>query len=72
LRGTKLFTHFVFGGTPQMKAHWDTWSKAMEAHGHVPERKRFRVCRDVFIADSDLEAKRRYLRSVWHSVAQIS
>ena len=59
-----------FGGTPQMKAHWDTWSKAMEANGHVPERKRFRVCRDVFIADSDTEAKRRYLRSgmaqVWH------
>jgi len=59
-----------FGGTPQMKAHWETWSTSMEANGHVPERKRFRVCRDVFIADSDAEAKRRYLRSgmaqTWH------
>lgn len=59
-----------FGGTPQMKAHWETWSTSMQAHGHVPQRKRFRVCRDVFIADTDAEAKRRYLRSgmaqTWH------
>ncbi len=47
-----------FGGTPQMTAHWDTWAAAMEKAGHVPERKRFRVCRDIFIADTDAEAKR--------------
>ncbi|OHT18256.1 LLM class flavin-dependent oxidoreductase [Edaphosphingomonas haloaromaticamans] len=52
-----------FGGTPQMKAHWETWSKAMEAAGHTPERKRFRVARDVFIADTDAEAKRLFLKS---------
>ena len=52
-----------FGGTPQMKAHWETWATAMESKGHTPDRKRYRVCRDVFIADTDAEAKRLYLRS---------
>lgn len=52
-----------FGGTSQMRAHWDTWSKAMEANGHTPDRRRYRVCRDVFIADTDAEAKRLFLKS---------
>lgn len=47
-----------FGGTPQMKAHWDTWSEYMEKAGHTPDRRRYRVCRDVFVADTDEEAKR--------------
>ena len=47
-----------FGGTPQMTAHWKTWATAMETAGYTPERKRFRVCRDIFIADTDAEAKR--------------
>lgn len=47
-----------FGGTPQMKAHWDTWSESMEKAGYTPERSRMRVCRDIFIADTDEEAKR--------------
>lgn len=52
-----------FGGVPQMKAHWETWANAMQAHGHTPERQRFRVCRDIFIADTDAEAKRLFLKS---------
>jgi 2,5-diketocamphane 1,2-monooxygenase len=52
-----------FGGTPQMRAHWDTWSKSMIANGFTPDRKRFRVARDVFIADTDAEAKRLFLKS---------
>ena len=47
-----------FGGTEQMKAHWNTWAGAMEKAGYTPERKRFRVCRDIFIADTDAEARR--------------
>lgn len=47
-----------FGGTPQMKAHWDTWSEANEKAGFTPDRRRYRVCRDVFIADTDEEARR--------------
>jgi len=52
-----------FGGTPQMISHWNTWAVAMESKGRKADRKRYRVCRDVFIADSDAEAKRRYLSS---------
>ena len=48
-----------FGGTPQMKAHWDTWAEAMVRSGRTPDRSRFRVCRDIVIADTDKEAKRR-------------
>jgi alkanesulfonate monooxygenase SsuD/methylene tetrahydromethanopterin reductase-like flavin-dependent oxidoreductase (luciferase family) len=52
-----------FGGTPQMKAHWETWATAMESNGRTPDRMRYRVCRDVFIADTDAEAKRLFLKS---------
>ncbi|QEH79238.1 LLM class flavin-dependent oxidoreductase [Sphingomonas sp. C8-2] len=52
-----------FGGTPQMKAHYDTWADAMRSKGHTPDRHRYRVCRDIFIADTDAEAKRLALRS---------
>lgn len=52
-----------FGGTEQMRAHWDTWAESMEKAGHTPDRKRFRVCRDIFIADSDAEARKLVLRS---------
>ncbi len=52
-----------FGGLDQMKSHWQTWAQAMETEGRVPERRRFRVCRDIFIADTDAEAKRRAIAS---------
>ncbi len=59
-----------FGGTPQMKAHWDTWAEANEKAGFTPDRRRFRVCRDIFIADTDEEAKRMVrktgLMQTWH------
>jgi alkanesulfonate monooxygenase SsuD/methylene tetrahydromethanopterin reductase-like flavin-dependent oxidoreductase (luciferase family) len=59
-----------FGGTPQMKAHWDTWSAANEKAGFKPERSRYRVCRDVFIADTDAEAARLVRKTgmmeTWH------
>ncbi len=52
-----------FGGTPQMKAHWEQWAEANEKAGFTPDRRRYRVCRDVFIADTDAEAKRLALAS---------
>lgn len=52
-----------FGGVDQMISHWQTWSAAMESKGHAPERERFSVCREIFIADTDAEAKRRALNS---------
>ena len=52
-----------FGGTRVMKSHWDTWSAAAKSKGFETDRARFRVTRDIFIADSDAEAKRLALRS---------
>ncbi|GAB3629933.1 luciferase [Pandoraea terrae] len=48
-----------FGGTEVMKSHWDTWAAAAASKGFATDRSRFRICRDILIADSDAEAKRR-------------
>ena len=48
-----------FGGYEVMRSHYDTWSAAMESKGFTPERSRFRVTREIFIADTDAEAKKR-------------
>jgi alkanesulfonate monooxygenase SsuD/methylene tetrahydromethanopterin reductase-like flavin-dependent oxidoreductase (luciferase family) len=48
-----------FGGSALLKSHWDTYASAAEAAGHPTDRSRFRVCRDVFVADTDEEARRR-------------
>ena len=52
-----------FGGTDQMRDHWQTWSQAMFSKGHTPDMARFSVCREVFVADTDAEAKRLALSS---------
>ena len=52
-----------FGGTEQMKSHWGTWAAAAKSKGFAADRGRYRVCRDVFIADTDAEAKRRAISS---------
>ena len=52
-----------FGGTAQMRAHWGTWAEAAAAKGYPVDRARYRVCRDVLIADTDAEAKRRAINS---------
>ena len=37
---------------------WDTYAQAASDHGHTPERARWRVLRDVLVADTDAEARR--------------
>jgi alkanesulfonate monooxygenase SsuD/methylene tetrahydromethanopterin reductase-like flavin-dependent oxidoreductase (luciferase family) len=46
-----------------MKSHWDTWEAAAQSKGFPTDRARFRVTRDIFIADTDAEAKRRAIAS---------
>jgi alkanesulfonate monooxygenase SsuD/methylene tetrahydromethanopterin reductase-like flavin-dependent oxidoreductase (luciferase family) len=48
-----------FGGLDVLKGHWDTYAAAAGAAGHPADRSLFRVVRDIFVADSDEEAKRR-------------
>lgn len=60
-----------FGGTRQMNIHWRTWAEAAENAGYKVDRSRYRICRDIFIADTDAEATLRAKRSgmarVWES-----
>lgn len=47
-----------FGGSQILKSHWETYSAAAEANGYTPDRANYRVCREMFVADTDEEAKR--------------
>lgn len=38
--------------------HWEVYSDAAEAAGHTPKRSDWRICRDIFVADTDEEARR--------------
>lgn len=48
-----------FGGSALLKSHWEVYEEAAKANGFEADRSQFRVCRDVFVADTDEEAKRR-------------
>lgn len=49
----------IFSGSAVLKTHWETYATAALANGHVPDRSRYRVSQEVFVADTDKEAKRR-------------
>jgi alkanesulfonate monooxygenase SsuD/methylene tetrahydromethanopterin reductase-like flavin-dependent oxidoreductase (luciferase family) len=67
----------IFSGLDALKTHWETYSTAAEANGHVADRSRYHVSQTVFVADTDKEAKRlvmegpighcfeRYLIPIW-------
>ncbi|MDD2126954.1 LLM class flavin-dependent oxidoreductase [Pseudomonas monteilii] len=48
-----------FGGHEVMRSHYDTWAAAMQSKGFTPDTSRFRVTREIFIADTDAEARKR-------------
>jgi len=68
----------IFSGLDALKKHWEVYSEAAIAAGHVPDRSRHAVSQTVFCADTDKEAKRlvmegpigycfqRYLIPTWH------
>jgi alkanesulfonate monooxygenase SsuD/methylene tetrahydromethanopterin reductase-like flavin-dependent oxidoreductase (luciferase family) len=45
-------------GVETLRRHWDTYSAAAEEGGHTPDRANWRVLRDIFVADTDEEARR--------------
>lgn len=47
-----------FGGSELLRSHWETYSAAAEEHGHVADRSRYRVCREMIVAETDAEAKK--------------
>jgi alkanesulfonate monooxygenase SsuD/methylene tetrahydromethanopterin reductase-like flavin-dependent oxidoreductase (luciferase family) len=54
-----------FGGLKIMASHWAKYSEASLKAGHTPDPQRWRVCRDVFVADTDAEAKRRAINGAF-------
>lgn len=46
-----------FSGLGRMKSHWDSWSSTMLEHGRTPDRSRYRVCRDIIVAETDEKAR---------------
>jgi alkanesulfonate monooxygenase SsuD/methylene tetrahydromethanopterin reductase-like flavin-dependent oxidoreductase (luciferase family) len=44
-----------------LRGHWDSIAEGAQAAGRVPERGRWRMLRDIFVADSDAEARRAVL-----------
>ncbi|CAN5463437.1 LLM class flavin-dependent oxidoreductase [soil metagenome] len=44
-----------------LRAHWDSYSAAATEAGRTPDRSRWRVLRDIFVADTDEEARRLVL-----------
>lgn len=50
-----------FGGYAIARSHWDTYAAGGASKDLPADRARFRICRDVCVADTDKEAKRRAL-----------
>jgi alkanesulfonate monooxygenase SsuD/methylene tetrahydromethanopterin reductase-like flavin-dependent oxidoreductase (luciferase family) len=44
-----------------LRGHWDSVVEGAEAAGRTPDRGRWRMLRDVFVADTDAEARRAVL-----------
>jgi alkanesulfonate monooxygenase SsuD/methylene tetrahydromethanopterin reductase-like flavin-dependent oxidoreductase (luciferase family) len=41
-----------------LRQQWETYAEAASENGYTPDRSRWRVLRDVFVADTDEEARR--------------
>lgn len=48
----------IYSGDQFVRNHWDIYSRAAEEAGHPADRKLHRVVRDVFVAETDAEARR--------------
>jgi alkanesulfonate monooxygenase SsuD/methylene tetrahydromethanopterin reductase-like flavin-dependent oxidoreductase (luciferase family) len=51
-------------GSAYLADHWQTYSRAAEAAGRTPSRADWRVGAEVYIADTDAEARERALNSL--------
>ncbi len=47
-----------------LRSQWETYAAASRDAGHSPDRSRWRVCRDVFVADTAEEAREVAMRGV--------
>ncbi len=49
----------IFAGNASLQSHFELYSKVATENGRESDRSMHRVVRDVFIADTDVEARRR-------------
>jgi alkanesulfonate monooxygenase SsuD/methylene tetrahydromethanopterin reductase-like flavin-dependent oxidoreductase (luciferase family) len=57
IAGERGFYPLSFAKSPEhLHAQWEGYAAAAERGGHVPDRANWRVCREVFVADTDAEA----------------
>ena len=57
--GAKNFSPIsFFGGMDVGRSHWSQYEAGQRENGFTPDRMRFRMCRDIVVADTDKEAKR--------------
>ena len=51
--------HFL---NPQdLRGHWSAYEESARANGHTPLRSEWRLCRDLYIADTDAQARREVM-----------
>jgi alkanesulfonate monooxygenase SsuD/methylene tetrahydromethanopterin reductase-like flavin-dependent oxidoreductase (luciferase family) len=53
----------VFFNNEVLKSHWEVYSDAAEQAGRVPDRRDWRINRDIFVAETDEEAMDYVLNS---------
>jgi alkanesulfonate monooxygenase SsuD/methylene tetrahydromethanopterin reductase-like flavin-dependent oxidoreductase (luciferase family) len=53
--------HFL--NEPDLRSHWAAYAESSVAAGHVPDRARWRICRDIYIADTDEQARAEAIES---------
>ncbi len=51
--------HFV--NAHDLCGHWAAYEASALAHGHTPQRSDWRICRDVYVADTDEQARREVM-----------
>lgn len=48
-------------GMAALRSQWETYTAAATEAGHTPDRANWRVMRDVFVAETDAEARRLFI-----------
>jgi len=60
--------HFV--NEADLRGHWAAYEEEATSHGHRPRRSEWRVARDVYVADTDEQARREILEGSWAQAYQ--
>jgi alkanesulfonate monooxygenase SsuD/methylene tetrahydromethanopterin reductase-like flavin-dependent oxidoreductase (luciferase family) len=59
MAGERGYIPLSFGKSAEhLRTQWEGYAAAAEAVGRTPDRDQWRVCREVFVADTDEEARR--------------